>query len=78
MRFSASVILSGLVAISLAAPIAEEKRAKANATASAGAVLTVRSYADFQISDGVAGNAMAEVMEKFPVCTSTMYLPLPR
>ncbi|SPN96868.1 uncharacterized protein DNG_00388 [Cephalotrichum gorgonifer] len=30
-------------------------------------LLQVRDYADFQISDGVAGNALAEVADKFPV-----------
>ncbi|CAI4216273.1 unnamed protein product [Parascedosporium putredinis] len=30
-------------------------------------VLSVQDYADFQISDGVAGNALAEVAAKFPV-----------
>ncbi|KEZ45546.1 hypothetical protein SAPIO_CDS1880 [Scedosporium apiospermum] len=30
-------------------------------------LLTVQDYADFQISDGVAGNALAEVAAKFPV-----------
>ncbi|KAK5468091.1 hypothetical protein LTS15_001064 [Exophiala xenobiotica] len=30
-------------------------------------VLTAQSYADFQVSDGVAGNALAEVNAKFPI-----------
>ena len=29
--------------------------------------LTSQAYADFQVSDGVAGNALAEVQVKFPV-----------
>ena len=29
--------------------------------------LTVRPYADFQISSGTAGNALAEAQAKFPV-----------
>ncbi|KAF2796982.1 hypothetical protein K505DRAFT_406028 [Melanomma pulvis-pyrius CBS 109.77] len=61
MRFSASIILSGLLATAFAAPIANEKRA-----------LTASSYADFQVSDGVAGNALAEVNAKFPVDTSDL------
>lgn len=61
MRFSASIILSGLLATAFAAPIANEKRA-----------LTATSYADFQVSDGVAGNALAEVNAKFPVDTSDL------
>jgi hypothetical protein len=55
MRFSATIILSGLIASSIAAPT---KRA---------GVLTKQSYADFQVSDGTAGNALNEVMQKFPV-----------
>ncbi|KAF2193299.1 hypothetical protein K469DRAFT_735232 [Zopfia rhizophila CBS 207.26] len=31
------------------------------------AVLTQQDYADFQISDGVAGDALAEVQAKFPI-----------
>jgi hypothetical protein len=31
-------------------------------------VLTVQDYSEFQVSDGVAGNALAEVNAKFPVC----------
>ncbi|KAF2684022.1 hypothetical protein K458DRAFT_431639 [Lentithecium fluviatile CBS 122367] len=55
MRFSASVLLTSLLASgALAAPVA--KRA-----------LTAQSYADFQVSDGVAGNAQAEVLAKFPI-----------
>ncbi|POS71199.1 hypothetical protein DHEL01_v210403 [Diaporthe helianthi] len=30
-------------------------------------VLTKQSYADFQVSDGVGGNALAEVQAKFPI-----------
>lgn len=35
------------------------------------AVLTKQSYAQFQVSDGVAGNALAEVQAKFPVSPTT-------
>lgn len=60
MRFSASVLLFGLTASVLAAPVTPaNKRA---------GVLTQQAYADFQISDGVAGNALAEAQAKFPVC----------
>lgn len=60
MRFSASVILSGLLATgAMAAPTALQKRG----------VLTKQSYNQFQISDGTAGNAQAEVLKKFPVCS---------
>jgi len=59
MRFTAATFLFGLVATTIAAPttgISKNKRA-----------LTVQSYADFQVSDGVAGNALAEVNANFPV-----------
>lgn len=60
MRFSAAVILSGLLATSaLAAPVMPHKKRAG--------VLTKQTYAQFQISDGVAGNAQAEVLKKFPV-----------
>ena len=35
--------------------------------ATTGGVLTATTYANFQISDGVAGNALDEVNAKFPV-----------
>ncbi|KAF1996651.1 hypothetical protein P154DRAFT_417077, partial [Amniculicola lignicola CBS 123094] len=34
--------------------------------------LTVQSYAQFQVSDGVAGNAQAEVAAKFPIDMSNL------
>ena len=99
MRFSASIILSGLLATALAAPMPKKAKSSAAATATAAAtngtaagtaaaavasataatgattaaasgagVLTAQSYADFQVSDGVAGNALDEVNAKFPVC----------
>lgn len=60
MYFKATVLFSLAVsALALPAPSqgAVEKRA----------VLTTSNYADFQVSDGVAGNALAEVQAKFPV-----------
>ncbi|ORY10030.1 hypothetical protein BCR34DRAFT_486370 [Clohesyomyces aquaticus] len=63
MHFSTSIFLFGLVAASIAAPVSNEKRA---------AVLSKQAYADFQISDGVAGNALAEVNAKFPIDTSNL------
>ncbi|KAF9729270.1 hypothetical protein PMIN06_010867 [Paraphaeosphaeria minitans] len=64
MRFSSSAIVSALLATgALAAPTPLTKRA---------GVLTAQSYADFQISDGVAGNALAEVQAKFPINTSDL------
>ena len=40
------------------------------ALSTAAPILTVQPYSEFQISDGVAGNALAEVNAKFPVCES--------
>ncbi len=61
MYFSKAAVLFGIIALSAAGPIAHKKRAD---------VLTTKSYADFQVSDGVAGNALAEVNANFPVCLS--------
>lgn len=58
MKFSSTTILLGLLALSSASPVKPKtKRA-----------LTVRPYSEFQVSDGAAGNALAEVNAKFPVC----------
>lgn len=56
-----------LAASALALPTAQDAHHKR------AAVLTKQSYAQFQVSDGVAGNALAEVQAKFPV--STTHLP---
>lgn len=56
MFFKATIILS--LAVSALALPTLPKRA---------GVLTARPYADFQISDGVAGDALAEFQAKFPV-----------
>jgi hypothetical protein len=61
MRFTAATIFFGFVTSSLASPIPDNKHAKRG-------VLTQQSYDDFQISDGVAGNSVAEVLANFPVC----------
>jgi len=61
MYISSSAILLGIFALSSAGPVVRSKRA---------GVLTAKSYSEFQISDGVAGNAFAEVTANFPVCTS--------
>ncbi|KAK9779156.1 hypothetical protein AB5N19_06570 [Seiridium cardinale] len=59
MHFSNIIAVLSLATASLAAPTAQsQKRAD---------VLTFRPYNDFQISDGVAGNALAEVNAAFPV-----------
>ena len=58
MYFTKVAVLFSIVALSAAGPIGlKTKRAS---------VLTVKSYADFQVSDGVAGNALAEVNANFP------------
>lgn len=56
MFFKATIIVS--LAVSALALPTIPKRA---------GVLTAQPYADFQISDGVAGDALAEVQAKFPV-----------
>jgi hypothetical protein len=49
-------------------------RMKVNKRAAAG-VLTVQTYDEFNVSGGVAGNALAEVNAKFPVSPSPISLP---
>lgn len=75
MFVKATLIFSLAVsALALPANIDSRKTKGAASTAAAGAsVLTVQDYADFQVSDGVAGNALDEVNAKFPVST---YLPI--
>ncbi|KAK3942744.1 hypothetical protein QBC46DRAFT_379322 [Diplogelasinospora grovesii] len=65
MYFNTSLLLSLTLAISsLALPMTgtpdDDKVKRAG-------VLTVQDYADFQVSDGIAGNALAEVQAKFPI-----------
>jgi predicted N-acyltransferase len=60
MYFKGAFIFS-LFASALAAPIANgDQKVKRG-------ILSVQDYSQFQISDGVAGNALAEVQAKFPV-----------
>ena len=60
MQFRAALTVALLAVGALAAPVEKaHKRA---------GLLAQRAYADFQVSDGVAGNALAEVNAKFPVC----------
>lgn len=59
MQFKATLLFS-LVTSALALPTATTQQKRAG-------VLTAQDYADFQISDGVAGDALAEVQAKFPV-----------
>lgn len=72
MLFSNLVILVSISVASLAAPLDTTTRAKTKAASTS--VLTAGSYSDFQVSDGVAGNALAEVNAKFPVRTSSSVL----
>lgn len=60
MYFSKIAVLFTLAATGLSAPIegAERRQAK---------LLSVQNYSQFQVSDGTAGNALAEVAQKFPV-----------
>lgn len=66
MYFKAAVLFS-LLASSFAAPTAN-----GNVKSKRG-VFTVQDYSDFQVSSGVAGNALAEVNAKFPVRTLTNF-----
>ncbi|KAL5594507.1 hypothetical protein BROUX41_001433 [Berkeleyomyces rouxiae] len=59
MYFSKFTILSSLVLSVLAAPTCDLGNTKRADT------LTVKNYADFQVSGGVAGNALAEVDQEF-------------
>ncbi|KAK4944558.1 hypothetical protein LTR10_015992 [Elasticomyces elasticus] len=63
MYISSATILLGLFALSSAGPVVRSKRA---------GVLTAKPYSEFQISDGVAGNALAEVNANFPIDTSDL------
>ncbi|CAM1503022.1 Fc.00g077980.m01.CDS01 [Cosmosporella sp. VM-42] len=56
MYLAKAIIFASLVVLSTEVPI--HKRAD---------LLQVQDYAQFQISDGLAGNALQEVAEKFPV-----------
>ncbi|KAH6650796.1 hypothetical protein F5144DRAFT_60645 [Chaetomium tenue] len=60
MYFKAAVLFS-LLASSIALPMNNGDRKVKRA------VLTVQDYADFQVSSGVAGDALAEVNAKFPI-----------
>ncbi|KAJ9157356.1 hypothetical protein NKR23_g485 [Pleurostoma richardsiae] len=67
MYFSKIAVVFSLAASALALPTLVDKPKHKRA-----GVLTVQDYADFQISDGVAGNALAEVAEKFPIDESDL------
>jgi hypothetical protein len=75
MLFKATVLYC-LVVSALALPSAiDPRKSKAiAATGTAASVLQVQDYADFQVSDGVAGDALAEVQAKFPVSNSAPHI----
>ncbi|KAK2065163.1 hypothetical protein LY76DRAFT_611741 [Colletotrichum caudatum] len=60
MYFSNIALLFALAATGLSAPVDAVDKRQAN-------LLSVQSYSQFQVSDGVGGNALAEVAQKFPV-----------
>jgi hypothetical protein len=70
MYFKAAVLFS-LLASSIALPMGNGDRKVKRG------VLTVQDYADFQVSSGVAGDALAEVNAKFPVCNPLPHLVRP-
>ncbi|KAK0656624.1 hypothetical protein B0T16DRAFT_315860 [Cercophora newfieldiana] len=61
-----TVFLFSLVASTLALPTAISSRPHKRA------ILTTQSYSQFQVSNGVGGNALAEVAQKFPVDESNL------
>ena len=67
MFFSKTLILAFAVS-ALALPTGNLPQKRAG-------VLTSASYADFQVSDGVAGSALDEVKAKFPVSLNPSQLP---
>jgi hypothetical protein len=59
MHFTKFYVAISLISSAVALPI--------SGTSIARRALQFREYADFQISDGVSGNALAEAKAKFPV-----------
>ena len=66
MHFSTPLTILLSISSAIAAPV--NKRAAAG-------VLTVQTYDEFNVSDGVAGNALDEVNAKFPVRLPPLLLP---
>ncbi|KAI1640633.1 hypothetical protein F4809DRAFT_637436 [Biscogniauxia mediterranea] len=62
MFFSKIAVILSVAASALAMPAGLEAHKQKRA-----GVLSVQDYSQFQVSDGVAGNALAEVQAKFPV-----------
>ncbi|KAK0633055.1 hypothetical protein B0T14DRAFT_51915 [Immersiella caudata] len=61
-----TVVLFSLVASALALPSGTNNRVERRA------VLSQRTYAQFQVSNGVGGNALEEVFQKFPIDESSL------
>ncbi|KAK3329406.1 hypothetical protein B0H66DRAFT_23425 [Apodospora peruviana] len=61
-----TAFLFSMVVSAIALPTSSPKTVKR------AAILDVQDYSDFQISDGVAGNALAEVQAKFPIDESDL------
>ncbi len=61
MYFKSAVLFS-LITSALALPTTVETQPVVKR-----GILSVQDYADFQVSSGVAGNALAEVKANFPV-----------
>lgn len=62
MYFTKAAVILSLALSAVAMPTGAEDRMVKRA-----AVLKSTDYANFQVSDGKAGNALAEVQAKFPV-----------
>lgn len=67
MRFFTALSFLGLAALASSASMANPSSLNKRA-----GILTEQNYADFQVSDGVSGNAFAEVNAKFPIDTSNL------
>lgn len=78
MYFTKATFILSLAVSALALPITDSEKQRRAATGTSAAVLTKQSYVDFQVSDGVGGNALAEVEAKFPVSRSVRVPPVRR
>lgn len=72
MFFKATFLFS-LLATSLALPTGTASR-----NVEKRGILQVQNYSQFQVSGGVAGNALTEVNAKFPVSLPMLSAQLPR
>jgi hypothetical protein len=74
MHFSTPLTIFLSLTGALAVPVNLSKKA---ATGTSAPVLKVQTYDEFNVSGGVAGNALAEVNAKFPVPPPLSPLPCP-